>query len=124
MSIKVTSKGGDKFARALEERKARLQKNLPSALMNCGLMVERTAVNDYLSGPRPDKLDRVTGELAASVNTQPETPYKVTIGTNKEYAPPHEFGSSRLPPRPFLRPALDDNRGNILNQIVKVLRGN
>jgi len=99
-----------------------MNQEIPPALMACGLLVERTSVTDYLSGPRPDKLDRVTGELAASVNTQPVTPFHVTVGTNKEYAPPHEFGTSKLPPRPFLRTALADNQSNILNQITKVIR--
>ena len=118
----VNSKGGDKVRASLAARIARINKDLPGALMTCGLAVEATSVRDYLSGPRPGKLDRVSGELAASINTQSEGPYKVTVGTNKIYGPPHEFGSSRLPPRPFLRPALWDNQDNILKIITGVIR--
>lgn len=32
------------------------------------------------------------------------------VGTNVEYAKYHEKGTSTIPPRPFLRPALVDNR--------------
>lgn len=44
--------------------------------------------------------------------------FKVVVGTNVEYSAPLEFGTSRIAPRPFMRPAYDLFR----NKIEKMLK--
>lgn len=57
----------------------------------------------------PTRLTSRTGELRRSIAVD-FRPLSAAIGTALVYGPPHEFGSSKqgLPPRPFLRPALDE----------------
>lgn len=43
------------------------------------------------------------------------------IGTNLNYAQFNEFGTSRMPARPFMRPALDNKRGEALDEIQDTL---
>lgn len=62
----------------------------------------------------------VTGELRRSMTYEIEkTPQGITgrVGTNKEYAVPLEFGTSRMAARPFLRPGFEKNR----KPIAKIL---
>ena len=42
--------------------------------------------------------------------SRPHSEYEVWIGTNVEYAPYVEYGTRKMSPRPYLRPALDNNR--------------
>lgn len=97
------------------------EKGLDDALYRAGLKIETTAVKYYLSGPRPDHLDRQTGTLAASINTQRKGKGAVSVGTNVEYARIHEYGGTiqqdkrviHMPARPFLRPAGRDEKEEI-----------
>ena len=65
-----------------------------------------------LTGPRPQFLGVVSGRLRSSITAGvPEkngNEYTQKIGTNVKYGPFHEFGTKRLPARPFLRPAIQD----------------
>jgi phage gpG-like protein len=65
--------------------------------------------------PAPD-----TGALRNSVQiTQTERGYRV--GTNLEYAPPLEYGTPRIAPRPAWRPAIDESRERMGAAIVATL---
>lgn len=102
---------------------------------------------DYLRGGHP--LNRVTGNLAQSLTHKVYGSY-AEVGSNLVYAPVHEFGATinpgakgflawkdrqtgkwiytrkpvRIPPRPYLRPALDDvfQTGRAVTIIEGVLR--
>lgn len=53
-----------------------------------------------------------TGRLRNSITHQVRPSEKsVYIGTNVEYAPYVELGTSRMKPQPFLRPAAADHEG-------------
>lgn len=113
--------------------------SIPLMLKQIGEEVSTIAVDDYLSGPRPKKLGRVSGDLARSVNYKVRG-NRVVIGSNLPYAAVHEFGATIrakaspflvfkigkswaskksvvIPPRPFLRPALKD-AGPGINSII------
>lgn len=61
---------------------------------------------EELSGPRPRELDRVTGELARSLErNESALPRVITFGTAVDFAPVHEFGKKRR--LSFFAPALD-----------------
>ncbi|MEE9401255.1 MAG: HK97-gp10 family putative phage morphogenesis protein [Dehalococcoidia bacterium] len=47
---------------------------------------------------------------------------EVHIGTNVEYGPYVEFGTSKMAARPYLRPAFDENVDKARKQIIAVLR--
>lgn len=46
----------------------------------------------------------------------------VYVGTNVEYAPYIEFGTSRMKPRPYLRPAVQDHLQEFKHIIANVLK--
>lgn len=47
-----------------------------------------------------------TGALQASISHMVEDSHHASVGTNVEYAKYQEFGTSKIPPRPFLGGAL------------------
>ena len=65
--------------------------------------VGRLSADDplYRTGAMRDSIEHRTGEL------------ETEIGTDSEIAPYHEFGTAKMPPRPFLGPALVTNKDNI-----------
>lgn len=62
-----------------------------------------------------------TGRLRSSIQSVPgkdtQGPY-VDVGTNVEYAPYVEFGTSRQPAQPYLRPALAEVAGYIGTEVA------
>ena len=62
-----------------------------------------------------------TGRLRSSINTKVQqfgSNIIGSIGSNVFYASIHELGSSRIPARPFLAPAIEDNLNTISNLIM------
>jgi len=45
------------------------------------------------------------------------------VGTNVEYAPFQEFGTSKMEPQPFLTPALNMNKAKIALLLAKAISG-
>ena len=105
-------------------------------LLACGRLVQGTARRDFLRGPRPDRLARVSGTLARSVVVDRSgLPNYVDIGSPLPYAAVHEFGATirargnrmvwgtgvngqpplrsarevTIPARPFIGPALEQS---------------
>ena len=66
------------------------------------------AKTEYLNGPRPQRLGRVTGRLSRSVMPDMRSaPLWAEVGTNVEYAPTHELGLNKRKRRPFIKPAAE-----------------
>lgn len=137
MEIKIEVKKAsiDRIRKAPEE----MRNSLIPAMKKCMAIAEATSKTQYLSGPRPQKLDRRTGRLRGSVSTATRRDADKIIGeigTNVVYARIHEMGfngtvgvSSHvrrtktgksatvraharrlyMRKRPFLRPAIEDN---------------
>lgn len=101
--------------------------NLTTALLAAGRDVEETARNSLndgaVSGPAhvpsapgtPPNTD--SHRLEASIHTEAERENKVLVIADTPYAAAQEFGNSRLPERPYMRPALAQNRDNIINRV-------
>lgn len=107
---------GDRLKKEVE---AKCLKNMDKA---CRFL--ESEIKKDLSGKSPSAPGEppgvVTGELRRSMTYEIEkTPQGVTgrVGTNKEYAVPLEFGTSRMAARPFLRPCFEKNR----KPIAKIL---
>lgn len=68
----------------------------------------------------------LTGNLRRSLHVGDPgwsgTVVSVEIGTDVEYAPYQEFGTSRNAAQPFLRPAVDSMKGQAVNEAIDVLR--
>lgn len=63
-----------------------------------------------------------TGTLRRSIGSEPGPgKFEVTIGTDVEYAPYLEFGTSRMSPRPYLRPAIEETLPSIGESLARAL---
>ena len=93
MNIKVKEDHTDEIIAAVKAASER-------ALEMCGLQAEGYAKRKY------SPVD--TGNLRNSIThgVEDDTAY---IGTNVEYAPYQEFGTSRMKPHPFLKPAVQNH---------------
>lgn len=87
---------------------------------------------DYLRGPRPVRLGRITGTLSRSINRKIEaTATQVTgsVGTNVIYGAAWELGHVKnwqkqvQPARPFLKPALAEMKTEIRARLLAGVRG-
>lgn len=84
-----------------DEALADLKTAITTALEKCGLAAERYA-------KRKCPVD--TGRLRNSITHRTDSDKKeVVIGTNVEYAPYVELGTSRQKAQPFLEPAVHDH---------------
>jgi len=104
----ITIKGGDAFKSILQKIADEHPEVLDAAL-------DDTADAMSLEAQRIVPVD--TGRLRASINVKREFLVKV-IGTNVKYAPYVEYGSPEGTgpnggPRPFMRPAFENNRRRV-----------
>ena len=63
-----------------------------------------------------------TGKLRASISTEVGN-LEAEVGTNVEYAPCVEFGTSKQKAQPFMRPALDKAITQLNKDMAKTLGG-
>jgi len=89
------------------EREGELNAQLKNGMVKACLLVERDAKKNC-------PVD--TGRLRSSITNRMEIEDKQLIGivgTNVEYAPYQEFGTSKMAAHPFLFPALESNKERI-----------
>jgi len=55
-------------------------------------------------------------------NAASATEAHVLVGTNVVYGPAQEFGTSKIPAHPYLRPALDEQAGAVEREIGEALK--
>jgi HK97 gp10 family phage protein len=133
--------GAESLLKKVEAKSDEYADKLEAAVTSAALLVENDA---------KDKAPYKTGTLKRSIHH--ETVEKsaqrvvVAVGTNLEYAAIHEFGgiieakngpylvfrtgdgewhsvtSVQMPARPYLRPALDENKDAIVKEIREALR--
>lgn len=133
--VKVTSH--------VDEIKEKMDTALERALEACGIRAEelaagkcpvdtgflRNSITFALDG-EPMKKDRYQdddgGQHGEYRGRMPKEPQKnarcVYVGTNIEYAPFVELGSSRQTPKPFLKPAVQDHKRDYVEIIEKMLK--
>lgn len=85
------------------------------------LEVKRSALNVQSGARRRAPVD--TGRLRNSITHElTEGGLNATVGTNVEYAPFQEFGTRRNAARPFLFPALEQERPRFQQRLKKALQ--
>ena len=95
-----------------KERESEILSSLQKGLEKVGLIVERQAkINVSQSTGHPQVQ---TGRLRASIIHEVNKD-SVSIGSNVIYSKYLEFGTSKMPPYPFLFPAVEANRENIID---------
>ena len=93
VSISMTADHTEEALKALAAAKRQ-------ALEEMGLVAERYAA---------EKCPVDTGRLRASISHQVQDEDSVVIGSNVEYAPYVELGTSRTKAQPYLRPAVSQH---------------
>lgn len=103
-----------KFKQAINEIKKKREK-----------VIKEIAV--FVEGEAKIRTPVDTGHLRRSISHKTKTDEQqstATIGTNVEYAAAVEYGvvSKNIPAQPYLRPAIDENLGDIKDIINKGLK--
>lgn len=122
MPVEVVEDNSDEYRRALTSAISR-------ALEEIGLLAERFAKEElstpksgHKSGkdPRPS-VD--TGRLRNSItHAVDESDRSVAVGTNVEYAPYVELGTSKMKGWPYLRPAAQEHASDYRQVLEKHLK--
>ena len=84
-----------------------------NALMQGGLILERQVKQNITSQGLID-----TGKMRASVAALPDKANSVIVAVRTYYALFHEYGTRRIKARPFLRPAWDERKKDVVKAIV------
>ncbi len=92
--------------------KKRIEKVGFRGVIECGLAIEAQA-----KALAPVDTGRLRDSLATAVGSN-----EVIVGTNVEYAPYVEYGTSRSVAQPFLRPAIDLVSGRAVQIVQKAGR--
>jgi HK97 gp10 family phage protein len=108
----MTVDGVDELRAAFERIGMNIEGEIQKALEVCAIKVEGDA---KLQAP----VD--TGLLRKSITHRTGEDY-AEVGTSTEYAPFQEFGTSKMPARPFLLPALNQNRNFIKNTMTLAVK--
>lgn len=108
------------------------------ALLRGGLVIEGRAVEGIIDPPKTGRKYRSrgskahmhqasapgqfpaadTGELHTSITTLPIEPaMRVEVGANTPYAGYLEFGTTRMEPRPFMKPSYDEKAPAIVADV-------
>lgn len=105
------------FAAALS---ARIGARVDESLAAIGEDIRHTAAESIIDGgiPSPNHIPSNPGEppnadthlLDQSIRADPVQNHRVEISANTDYARGLELGTSRVEPRPYMRPALAKNR--------------
>ena len=101
-----------------KERERDILDGLQKGLEKVGLIVERQAKINVTQSP-PSHPQVQTGRLRSSIAHEVGDS-EVVIGTNVVYGKDLEYGTSRMPPYPWLFPAVESNR----EKIIEILKNN
>jgi len=99
-----------------KEREKEIIDNLQSAMGRVGAIVERQAKENVSQATGHPRVQ--TGRLRSSI-THEVGDLSTTIGTNVDYGKFLEHGTSRMPPYPWLYPAVEMKR----SEIIQLLKG-
>lgn len=115
IDVKIT---GDRVV--MEKIKILAKKNI-NALKD--VMIKSTLV---VEGKAKKEVPVLTGRLRSSINNEVKKEgdgYIGKVGTNVEYAPFVEFGTSRSKAKPYLFPAFKDSRVSIIRFLENAIKG-
>ena len=128
MKAKVTNTmAGKNYEKAIENA-------MEKTLVEAGVMIEGDAVllanfnKGYQTGRTKGSItwatnkerSRVSGEAKSGDGvSRPSRPDTLYVGTNVEYAPHLEYGTVKMSAQPFLRPAFDGRKSDIMRMGLK-----
>lgn len=62
-----------------------------------------------------------SGVLSSSIETTHPAPLRVLVTSSAPYASPLEFGTSKMAERPYMRPARDNKRAEVVAKVEKAV---
>ena len=100
-----------------------LSEEVGQAMTEAGALLQQAAVDNTWQ-----VFEHPTGQLASTIRYISDSPYEVQIGSDSPYARRREYGFSGMtdslgrtfahdPGKPYMQPALDDNRNAVLSLI-------
>ena len=128
MSVNFRSKGGTKANDAMRRASSRYIKELEKQNEDA---VELATI--FVVGEAKRNIKRIkstegklidTGRMINSLANEVRKLKNIVVGlagTNLFYAKFHEFGTRNIPARPYLRPAITENRNKIIAILTKEL---
>jgi HK97 gp10 family phage protein len=89
-----------------------------------GTMRRSVHVGNHVSESAPGFTPNDEAGTYSDIGGKKITSHSATllIGTNLEYAPYQEFGTSKMTGKPFLRPALDSEKDNVKKAVEKAVK--
>lgn len=120
--IRIEVKGAKELQRDLEKAARDLPAGMEHAMGKAVLLVEGEA--KMKATRRPGPMVR-TGRLRASITPKVERiggGVRGTVGSNVEYAPYVELGTRRMPPYPYLWPALKAKTEEVIKVLDRFLK--
>lgn len=113
----VTVDGVDELVRKLQGLARKATPAQARAALTAGALAIQTSA--------AQKAPVDTGTLRRSIHTETAETRDgavARVGTNVEYAPAQEFGTSRMRAQPYLRPAYDEKKSAALQEMHRALR--
>lgn len=108
------------------EQLTKTLKGLVKKASGAQLAVALRAGGLVIEVPAKAKTPVLTGNLRRSIHTEAESTgsnsAEARTGTNVEYAPSVEFGTSNQRAQPYLRPAYDENKGRAVDEVADALK--
>lgn len=124
-TVRMTVTGSEQLRRNLQRLAGNERRQAQADGLEAGARIVETEVKLSLSGPSPsapgDPPGLDTGYLRNSVQVDSVTPVEAIIAPHTEYAEHLEFGTERIAARPFMRPALDEHEGEIMDAIERMI---
>ena len=108
---------GQEIAAKFRQKGIEAKTKLANELLVCGLLVERK-VKEYMTAE--SIVD--TGRLRASIATRQTDQMSVETGTNVEYGPAVEYGTSRQPPHPYLHNTFEATKPEINKRMKAAMK--
>ena len=116
MKLDVKIIGAQAIMKLLQKKKGEIDKKLNKDLLTCTIKVE---------GDAKKGTPVLTGRLRSSI-THEVKDLTGKVGTNVDYAPHVEYGTTKMRPQPYLYPALRGNmdfiKKKLGNSVVTSLR--
>jgi HK97 gp10 family phage protein len=115
--IKVGIEGGRELAAKFKAIGKQVYTEQEQGVLLAAMYVERDAIINA-----PVDTARLRNSIASRIAQNDGTNIVAEVGTNVQYAQAVEFGTSRMPARPFMLPAFENNKQKILKQLAKAFK--
>ena len=138
--MKMDIVGGDAVQKALKQASTKIKNDVANAVFDFGTDLHQDIVLSVQRGPatgtlyqktNPRRVHRAsapgqapmsdTGRLASSIYFQERSKFYVAIGTKIKYANWLEYGTRKMLPRPFFKPAFDRGKAEFRRTMERIL---